>query len=376
MAADLGLIAESPELRASELQLAVVVPVLNEAGNILAMYHSLTAALAGIRWEAIFVDDGSTDGTIALIDELASRHREVRAIKRFNRRGLASAVIEGAMSSAAQVVAVIDGDMQHDETQLAPMFRMIADDQADMVIGTRYARGGAADGLSAKRLKGSLMVTRFTNSLMRTRCSDPMSGFFAIRREQLVRLCPDLSGIGFKIVLDILVSAKGKLRVAEHPYHFRSRNSGDSKMGLKILTDLLAFFVDKTIGRFLPTRFVLFMMVGTVGLLVHLLVLRATLGATGNFETSQTIAVLIAIAFNFTLNNAITYSSQRLHGWAMVRGLLSFYLICGAGALANIGVGALMFGQHAKWWVAGIAGATIGAVWNYAASSLLTWKAR
>ncbi|HEX7872815.1 MAG TPA: GtrA family protein [Sphingobium sp.] len=281
------------------------------------------------------------------------------------------------MSSAADVVAVIDGDMQHDEHQLAPMYARIAEGEADMVIGTRYADGGCADGLSAARLKGSLLVTQFTNMLLRTQCSDPMSGFFAIRRDRLVELCPHLSAIGFKIVLDILVSGKGKLRVAEQPFQFRNRYSGDSKMSLKILTDLLVFFVDRTLGRILPTRFILFLMVGSVGLLVHLGVLKVMLGLTGNdFRISQTVAVLIAIAFNFTLNNVVTYASQRLRGWKMIKGLLTFYIVCGTGAIANIGVGTLMFGQHAQWWVAGIAGATVGAVWNYAASSLLTWKAR
>lgn len=363
-------------LELSPLELSVVIPVLNEAGNILPMVRQLHIALAGIRWEVIFVDDGSTDGTVAILDELGLHNREVRAIKRIGRRGLASAVIEGAMSSSAQVIAVIDGDMQHDETQLAPMYRLIADDHADMVVGTRYAEGGCAGGLSPRRLKGSQMVTRVTNMLMKTCCSDPMSGFFAIRREKFVEVSPRLSAIGFKIVLDILVSAKGNFRVAEQPFQFRTRQSGDSKMSVKILVDLLVFFIDKTAGRFLPTRFILFMMVGTLGLLVHLLVLRTTLGATQDFRIAQTVAVLIAIAFNFTLNNVITYASQRLRGWRMAKGLLSFYCVCGIGALANIGVGTLVFGQHATWWVAGIAGATIGAVWNYAASSLLTWKSR
>ncbi|HEX7822888.1 MAG TPA: glycosyltransferase family 2 protein [Sphingobium sp.] len=358
------------------LELAVVVPVLNEAGNVHRLFAALGQALDPIRWEVIFVDDGSTDGTIALIDDLALRHPNVRAIKRFNRKGLASAVVDGAMSTAAPVVAVIDGDMQHDERQLPAMVRQITEGRADIVVGSRYVEGGTADGFSATRLKGSLLVTRLANLIMRTDCSDPMSGFFAIRRDRLVELCPRLSAIGFKIVLDILASGRGSLRVAEHPYQFRSRESGDSKMSLKVLIDLFVFFVDKTVGRVLPTRLILFLIVGTIGLLVHLTTLRLMLGLGQGFKVAQTVAVLIAIAFNFTLNNVVTYADQRLRGWAMVKGLLTFYLVCGTGALANIGVGALMFDQHAKWWIAGIAGATVGAIWNYAASSLLTWKAR
>ena len=359
-----------------ELAFAVVVPVLNEAGNIVPLFDALTTALGDCAWEVLFVDDGSVDGTVALIDDLARRHAHVRAIKRIGRKGLASAVIEGALATAAPIVAVIDGDMQHDERLLMNMYRTIADDHADMVIGTRYAEGGTCGGLSDRRLKGSRAFTRFSNMLLRTRCSDPMSGFFAIRRQRLVELCPWLSGVGFKIVLDILVTARGSLRVAEQPFHFRHRQAGESKMSAKIVTELLTFFIDKTLGRILPTSLVLFLMVGALGLVVHLLVLRAVMTAGGSFAAAQTAAVLTAIAFNFTLNNVVTYASRRLRGMDALRGLLSFYLVCGTGAIANIGVGTLVFHDHGTWWLAGIAGATIGSVWNYAASSLLTWKAR
>lgn len=362
-------VAEDPPL-----QLAVVVPVLNEAGNVGPLFDALTQALAAYQWEVIFVDDGSTDGTIGKIDQLALTHRHVRAVKRFGRGGLASAVIEGAMGSAAPVIAVIDGDMQHDETRIPLMVEAINTGTADMVVGTRYAQDGSADGLSDVRLKGSLLVTRFTNALMRTRCSDPMSGFFAIRRDKLAELRPRLSSIGFKIVLDLLVTGRGKLRMTEVPFRFRGRASGESKMSVKIVTELLTFFVDRTIGRILPTRLVLFLMVGALGLLVHLSVLRTALGLEQSFAVAQTCAVATAIAFNFLLNNSITYADRRLRGWAMLRGLLSFYLVCATGAVANVGVGSLAFASHATWWAAGIAGATIGAVWNYAASSLLTWK--
>ncbi|MET0241229.1 MAG: glycosyltransferase family 2 protein [Sphingobium sp.] len=360
----------------SALQLAVVVPVLNEAGNIERLFAALTQALSSLCWEVIFVDDGSRDGTIALIDNLALRHRHVHAIKRVYRTGLSSAVVEGAMSSSAPVIAVIDGDMQHDERCLPAMYRQIAEGGADMVVGTRYAEGGTADGLSDVRLRGSRFVTRLSNMLLRTQCSDPMSGFFAIRRDRLVEICPRLSAMGFKIVLDILASSRGKLRVSEQPFHFRDRQAGDSKMSARVVLDLLIFLIDKTAGRVLPTRLLLFMMVGSLGVLVHLSVLRAVLGLGQGFEVAQTAAVLVAIAFNFTLNNVVTFADRRLRGIAVLKGLLSFYLVCGTGAVANIGVGTLVFAQDATWWLAGIAGATVGAVWNYAASSLLTWRAR
>ncbi len=239
----LGVLGHEPPAsqQNGDLQLAVVVPVLNEVGNIHKMVDALTHALQSLHWEVIFVDDGSTDGTIAVLDALALGNRHVRAIRRYNRKGLSTAVVEGAMSTAAPVVAVIDGDMQHDETHLTAMYQAIADDEADMVVGTRYSAGGTAEGLSATRLKGSLALTRLTNLVMRTRCSDPMSGFFMIRRDRLVEVQPRLSAIGFKIMLDILVSSRRGMRVTEQPYDFRSRQSGDSKMSAKVLIDLFVF---------------------------------------------------------------------------------------------------------------------------------------
>lgn len=145
-------------------------------------------------------------------------------------------------------------------------------------------------------------------------------------------------------------------------------------MSAKILVDLLTLLVDKTIGRILPIRLILFLMVGALGLLVHLTILRGLLRSTGDLRLAQTVAVLAAIAFNFTLNNVVTYADQRLRGWGILRGLLSFYAICGLGAVANIGIATLIYADHQSWWFAGAAGAIIGAVWNYTGSSLFTWK--
>ena len=356
------------------LELAIIVPVLNEVDNVRPLHAALTKTLVGINWEVVYVDDGSTDGTIETLDDLASTHREVHAIKRYAKKGLASAVVDGVSSTSAQVIAVVDGDMQHDETQLPAMYAKIAGDLADMVIGSRYTEGGSVEGWDETRLKGSQFATRVTNMLLPTKCTDPMSGFFAMRRDAFMEIVPNLSAIGFKIVLDSLVTAKCKLRVAEQPYHFRTRQFGESKMSVRVVGELALFFVDKTIGRFLPTRLILFLLVGGLGVGVHMTVLWLGLTFGLIFAVAQALAVCIAIAFNFTLNNALTYADRQLRGFAYLRGLASFYLVCGTGAIANVGVGDWLFAGQTRWWVAGMAGAAVGAVWNYAASSLITWR--
>jgi len=364
-----------PSAHSGTLEFAIIVPVLNECGNIIPMFDALTKTLADRNWEVIFVDDGSTDGTIDQLDRLALNHSHVRAVKRFGKGGLASAVIEGAMSSAAPIVAVIDGDMQHDESKLPAMYGAIASGDADLALGTRYAKGGSTGDWDETRLKGSQWATRVTQMFMRTKVSDPMSGFFAVRRDVIANLRPKLSGIGFKILLDLLVTDGGNLRVYEEPYTFRGRTSGESKMSAKVVIELLTFFIEKTIGRILPTRLILFVMVGGLGLVVHLVSLKIALSQFGmGFALAQTVAVGIAIASNFLLNNIVTFADRKLKGWALLKGLVSFYIVCGTGAIANIGVGTLVFENNSAWWVAGVAGAIIGAVWNYAASSLFTWK--
>jgi dolichol-phosphate mannosyltransferase len=212
--------------------------------------------------------------------------------------------------------------------------------------------------------------------VLRTPVADPMSGFFAIRREAVEALLPRLSGRGFKILFDLLTSAPEPLRVIELPYRFRPREHGDSKLGAGVIVDYLVTIVDRLIRRYLPSRFVMFAVVGTLGLGVHLTVLSAMLSVQSSFARAQAVAVVVAIAFNFLVNNAFTFRDRRLRGGRLLLGLASFYAVCGLGALANVGAGAALFAHNQRWWVSGVAGAVVGSLWNFAASTLVTWRRR
>jgi dolichol-phosphate mannosyltransferase len=202
-----------------------------------------------------------------------------------------------------------------------------------------------------------------------------MGGFFVVRHSCLLAALPRLSGTGFKILLDLLASSPEPLSVVELPYRFRRRTAGISKLDSLVTLQFVSLLIEKRIGHLIPIRLLMFLSVGALGLVIHLAALRLLLwGAGTSFNTAQTIAVIAAIAFNFALNNIFTYRDQRLRGTAIFRGLASFYLVCGLGALANIGIADLIYSTEHRWWIAGIAGATIGAVWNYAASSFLTWN--
>ena len=369
------LIADSPlTIDALPLDVAVVVPTLNEAANVEKLIAKLSVVLAGRGWEVLFVDDNSADGTSELVRRIARESRHVRIVQRVGRRGLSSAVVEGILATAAPIVAVMDGDLQHSEETLPRLIDAIADGAADIAVGTRYVAGGGIGDWDRDRARMSRLATRAGQIALGTDVSDPMSGFFAVRRDAFERALPRLSAVGFKILLDILASSPVPLKVAEIPYQFRTREAGESKLGVRVIAEYAELIADKTIGRVVPVRLIKFLMVGGLGVFVHLAVLRMILGAGSAFFTAQTAAVMTAIAFNFFLNNSFTYADRKLRGWRLFGGLASFYAISALGAVANIGIGTWMAGQDERWWVAGVAGVVVGAIWNFAMSSALTWR--
>lgn len=365
-----------PAIRdAVPLQLAVIVPTFNEHDNIPLLVQRLRHVLQGLHWEAVFVDDNSPDDTSGAVAKIAATDPRIRLVHRIGRRGLSSAVVEGMLATVAPVVAVIDGDLQHDESVLVSLFEAVASGECDLAVGTRYCDGGSIGSWDKSRAAVSQAGTRLAKLVLGTQLNDPMSGFFAVRRDALIAAVPGLSSIGYKILLDIVASSPVPLRIREIPYTFRERVNGASKLDSAILIEFAILLFDKLVGRWLPPRFVMFLAVGALGLLVHLAILGLALNVLGtSFIFAQTTAVIVSMTGNYFLNNQLTYRDRRRTGFAFVTGLISFYLICGLGALANVGIGNLIYGGGQRWWIAGVIGAAIGSVWNYAASSCLTWR--
>ena len=374
-----GPAIEPPPPGALPPVLSVIIPCYQEAPNVPSMVERLAAALKGTAWEAIFVDDDSPDGTAEIAKRIAARDPRVRCIRRIGRRGLASACVEGMLASAAPYVAVIDGDGQHDETLLPRMLEALEQGRAEIVVGSRHVEGGdAAEGLSPLRRAVSQAGGALAQALLPVRVADPMSGFFMLPRPLAEELAPRLSATGFKILLDLLLSAPRPLRVLELPYRFRARAAGESKLDALVLVEFLGLLLHKALGGVLPLRFLAFAAVGLIGLGVHLAVLTVTHGPLAmGFGAAQWTATLAAMTANFLLNNRFTYRDHRLRGAALLRGLLLFYLVCGIGAAANVGIASLLLRDGILGWgVAGAAGALLTLVWNYAVSSTLVWRAR
>jgi len=358
-------------------QLSVIVPTFKERDNVVTLYHRLEATLAGVDWEVIFVDDNSPDGTWQVVRDLAARDTRVRCIRRIGRRGLSGACIEGILAASAPFAAVIDADLQHDETQLPKMLALLQSGAAELVVGSRYIEGGSADAFGRGRLGVSVAATMVAKRLLGVKIADPMSGFFMIRRDRFEELAPSLSVQGFKILLDIVATARGELRTVEVPFVFGSRQHGESKLDSMVALDFLGLVLAKLTRDLVSLRFLMFALVGAVGLAVHLITLDLALLAFPNsFTKAQTIAAFVAMTSNFLLNNVLTYRDQRLKGFAILRGIVVFYIVCGVGLLANVGVAFSIYNQRPIWWLAGASGALMGAVWNYALSSLLVWRRR
>ncbi|HYX63997.1 MAG TPA: glycosyltransferase family 2 protein [Burkholderiales bacterium] len=355
-------------------ELTVVIPAYRERENVLPLLSALEQALSGSDWEAIFVVDDAFDGTEDLVRERAQHDPRVRCLHRIGRRGLASACIEGMLASSAPYVAIMDADLQHDEKLLPSLVAAARHGGADVVVASRYMEGGSTGDLAADRVR----ISRLASSLSRVLCkglTDPMSGFFVVRRSFLERVVRRLYGRGFKILLDLVAAARGEVRIVELPYRMRSRERGESKLGARVIAEYFMLILYHLTGRLLPARFFLFAAVGISGIGVQLAVLSLLFAASQSFLLSQTAGTLAAMTSNFFLNNTITYGDQRLRGARVWRGLLSFYAACGIGAFVNVAVADWLFIKSAPYWMAGLIGALVAALWNFFTTASFTWGA-
>lgn len=355
-------------------ELAVVIPTYCERGNVIEVIRRLRKVLAGVSWEAVFVDDDSPDGTARIVRTVGRIDRRVRCVHRIGRRGLAGACIEGMLASSAPIIAVMDADLQHDETVLPEMLTYLRAGSAELVVATRYGGTGSVGTWSASRARVSSGATRLSQLVYRHPVSDPMSGFFMLRRSLLEEAVRQLSTTGFKLLLDILATIKRPIAIQEVSYTFRNRVEGESKLDSVVAWDFGMLVIDKLIGRYVPTRFVAFSLVGGAGILVHLALVTMLLAEAGmSFPKAQAVAATATMVFNYAVNNMLTYRDRRRRRLAWLIGLGSFMVACSLGALANVAIAEAVYAQHVPWVLASLAGIVVGAVWNYAMTSRFTW---
>lgn len=356
-------------------ELAVVVPTFNERENVRLILDKLDAALGGIDWEVIFVDDDSADATASAARSIAQERGNVRVLQRIGRRGLSSACIEGMMATAAPYIAVMDGDLQHDETLLPRMLALLKGESLDIVVASRNIEGGSVGEFAVRRQRLSSFGRKLSQSVCRCEISDPMSGYFLVDRKLVEEVVHRLSGIGFKILVDILASSRRPVRLKEVPYTFRSRVHGESKLDSTNLLEYLVLLADKMVGEYVPVRFVMFTLSGMAGVVVNAVTLWIMFILEHmTFAVSQATAIFAAMTVNFLVNNWVTYRDRRLKGIRLLTGLLWFYAACGVGGLTSFSIATLAYDNGVPWYFAAALGLMISSVWNYAVTSVLTWR--
>ncbi len=369
--------ARGPRPLCPSPELAIIIPTFNEAGNVAEIARRLGASLEGIDWEILFVDDDSADGTAERVRELAGANSRIRLLRRVGRRGLSSACIEGMLATTAPFLAVIDADLQHDEALLPQMLARLKAEKLDIVVGSRYVSGGSVGDWNERRQAMSRLASRLAQRLIHADLADPMSGFFLLRAPVLADCVRDLSGVGYKILLDIFASSPRPLKFAEIPYGFRQREHGESKLDNAVLWEYALMLLQKLIGPRIPVRFIAFSLIGGSGVLVHLAVLWLLNRLLGtSFLIGQTVAALVAMTTNFFLNNVLTYRDMRLRGRQLIWGWFSFVIACSIGAVANVGIATYLFEGDTGWILSALAGILVGAVWNYAVTAVYTWRGK
>ena len=357
------------------LELAIIVPAYNERDNVTPLLDRLERVLRGVHYEVIYVDDDSPDGTAARVREIGMLDPRVRVLQRIGRRGLASACLEGMLATPAPYLAVMDADLQHDETILPEMLKRIRTGQYDLVIASRNIEGGSMGEFARERVALSQLGQRISKIISRHDLSDPMSGFFMLTQEYLQEVARRTTAVGFKILLDLVASSPRPVRFTEVGYRFRNREAGESKLDINVGIEYLYLVLDKMVSRYLPVRFVLYCMVGAVGLLLHLFLLWLLYRRMGySFDTALLVAITVAMVANYTVNNIITYRQRRRRGWRYFTGLFFYAIVCSIGNFSNYALAAGLTDRGIWWPIASACGLAIGSVWNFAASEIITWR--
>ncbi len=361
--------------------LSLILPTYNEAQNLPELLPKVHAVLGGLPHEIIVVDDDSPDGTWKVAQELGKTMEDLHVIRRVGRRGLSSAVIEGFLAAKGDVFAVMDADGQHDMALLTQLTNAITSG-ADIAIGSRYVEGGSVGQWDERRFFLSRLATRMALGVCRVKVKDPMSGFFAIRRETFEAALPHLNPKGFKILLDLLVHVPADAKAMELPFTFATRMHGESKLSRRVQLEFLEYLYDVTVGKYIPLTFVKYCMVGALGVIVNLISYTALDRIISGVEAPTlfgfSLAVLgaieISIFFNFCLNNWWTFAHTKLRGVAAVLGFLKYNVACGFGALANVAVSGFLYSRGFGELESVILGACAGMVWNYTMSRMFTWR--
>jgi dolichol-phosphate mannosyltransferase len=383
------ILRDSPQL----LKLSLVIPTYNERDNVIPLVENLSQLLDRKipgQYELIIVDDDSPDRTWELASKLTPDYPQLRVMRRQGEKGLASAVVRGWQGSRGEILAVIDGDLQHPPEILYNLLETI-EKGADLALASRHVEGGGVSEWSLLRRflsRGAQILGLILLPEVVGRVSDPMSGYFMVRRQAIAG--PILNPTGYKILLEVI--GKGRIKtITEVGYVFQERLEGESKVTwkqwLEYIFHLLRLrsqrplrFLDAIVNLPLD-RFIRFGLVGLTGVFVDMafLYLLSDPAALGwGLTRSKIIAAELAIINNFIWNDRWTFGdlSARQRGWnKRWKRFLKFNLICLAGLILNVLLLNLLFnGLGINRYLANFIAIAIVTVWNFWVNLKLSWR--
>ena len=348
--------------------ISIVLPSYNESESICSTIDEIISILedAKIPFEIVVSDDNSPDITWKLVDDTYSKDKRVRVLRRMKDKGLSAAVIDGFRFAKGDMLFVMDADGQHDPIILPNMVKSLK--TADLVVGSRYVKGGGVGSWSKSRI----FVSRFASYLAypfmgSNRIKDPMAGFFGLKKSLFDKL--DLDVKGYKILLGIILAAKRKLRIKEVPYVFRTRAAGESKLGFKVIFDYLSMLMKFFISS--NAEFLKFATVGFLGTIVNLAVMFLSVDvASIPVMLASPIAVEVSIIHNFLLNNYWTFSKRNI-STSFISRLWKFNLVSLVSLVITFLV-VLFFTTYTSLWY--LLAQAIGILFGFLANYLLNHK--
>ncbi len=356
--------------------LSIVLPTYNEAENLPVICDRIARTLTFTDYEIIVADDNSPDMTWEIGIKIAKDSGNIRVLRRMLRRGLSAACIDAVQAAMGKFIVVMDADLQHDESLIEQLLQALKDG-ADVALASRFATGASAHGLlSPFRKFLSLFGIRVASLVLGRELSDPLTGFFAIRRDVFLRLLPRLSDSGFKILFDLLYVDRS-LKVAELGFHFAPRLNGYSKLTASIIWQFVAYLGEKFTFGLVPARLVSFLAVGLSGVLFHFLTLLSYRHFISSevFWHGQLFATLVAFLTNFMLNNALTFRDKQLRGYRYFLGLAVFAATSSVGILGNISVSGYLNSVGSQGLaLSALAGILVDSIWKFVVAERVIWK--
>jgi dolichol-phosphate mannosyltransferase len=375
---------------------SVITPTYDEAENLPELVRRIHESLANVPHEIIVADDNSPDRTWAVAESLAADDETITVLRRFHDPGLSAAVLDGMSAARGSYLAVIDADLQHDPAALAPMLEMLRSGNADVAVGSRESEGGGYGEWSTQRRFVSWVATAIAKVFLRVPTDDPMSGYFMLTRDAYESTAVQINPMGFKILLEF-IGRNRDLRVGEVGYEFANRVHGRTKLNRSIIRSYLLAVAELRLGRQVDPVFLLYVMVGALGLVVNstLFTLFEALGfplintgvneALDPIYSSFVASVAVTTLLLFVVNNEFTFWEQRYTGWKMLPALLLFGLMTLVGTLVHVavfswlqetGFALALLGADAARVLHNLIGATVALVVNWYLNTSFVWKRR